>query len=131
MSSELQSLTQLHLKSFGISDYLVRQIVKGLKTSPKTGGFNEYAVTDVRESVQAKLLNPKTKPETRKQLQRLLTWLNGESNVIAVDFLKHLSPEKRIEILMGRIEKLEAQEQMLNQETDQLLRKAKKMVAKR
>ena len=130
MSSESHPLTQLHLKSFGLSDYLVRQIVTGLKASQITGGLKEYTVSDVRVSVEAKLSNPKIKLETRKNLNRFLTWLNGESNVIAVDFIRHLPHEKRIEFFMGRIEELEVQEQLLTQQTSQLLRKAKKAINK-
>lgn len=130
MSRELQRLTQLHLKSFGLSGYLVRQIVTGLKASQITDQVKEYAVSDVRASVETKLSNPKTKPETRKKLQRVLTWLSGESNVIAFDFLRNLPPEKRIEVLIGRIEELEVQEHLLTQETNQLLRKAEKIVSK-
>ena len=85
----------------------------------------------MKASVTAKLSNPKTKPETRKKLQRLLTWLNGESNVIAVDFLKHLPPEKRIEVLMDRIEELEVEERQLTQETNELLSKAERMIRKK
>ena len=128
MSSQLQSLTQLHLKSFGVSNYLVRQIVKGLKFSQATGGFKEYALPDVKASIEAKLSNAKTKPKSREQLERVLSRLEGESNIIEVDFLKRLSPEKRVEVLNARNEELEAQERVLLQETDELLRKAKKMV---
>lgn len=85
----------------------------------------------MKASVTAKLSNLKTKPETRKNLQRLLTWLNGESNVIAVDFLKHLPPKKRIEVLMGRIEELEVEERQLTQETNELLSKAERMIRKK
>ncbi len=85
----------------------------------------------MKVSVTAKLSNTKTKPETRKKLQRLLTWLNGQSNVIAVDFLKNLAPEKRIEVLMGRIEELEVEERQLTQETNELLSKAERMIRKK
>lgn len=128
MSSNLESITQLHLKSFGLSDYLVRQIVKGLKACQTKSGFKEYAASDMKASFEAKLLNPKTKPQTREKLQRVIAWLEGESNVIEVDFLRRLPHEKRIEVLNARIQDLEAQERLLTQETNELLRKAETMV---
>lgn len=128
VSSNLDGITQLHLKSFGFSDYLVRQIVKSLKASNTADGFKEYAASDAKASIEAKLSNPKTQQKSKEQLQRILAWLKGESNVIEVDFLRRLPPEKRIEVLNARIEELDAQERVLVQETDKLLRKAKKIV---
>ncbi|MFO5528676.1 MAG: hypothetical protein ACLBM1_12755 [Cuspidothrix sp.] len=128
MNNQLPMLTQLHLKSFGLSDYLVKQIFRGLEAIQTISGFKEYAVADVRESIEAKLSNPKTKPESRQKLQKVLNWLNGNSNVIAVDFLKNLPPAKRLEVLSERIEELEKKEELLSLETQHLIMKAKKVL---
>ncbi|MBD2133629.1 MAG: hypothetical protein ACKO9I_00185 [Sphaerospermopsis kisseleviana] len=130
MSNELPMLTQLHLKSFGLSDYLVKQIFRGLEAIQTISGFKEYAVADVRESVEAKLSNPKTKPESRQKLQKVLDWINGDSNVIKVDFLKNLPPAQRLEVLSKRIEDLEKKEELLSLETDKLLMEANKALKK-
>jgi hypothetical protein len=130
MSNELPMLTQLHLKSFGLSDYLVQQIFRGLDAIQKISGFKEYAAADVKESVEAKLSNPKTKPESRQKLQKVLNWLNGNSNVIKVDFLQNLPPAKRLEVLKERIEELEKKEELLSLETQQLIMKANKALKK-
>ncbi|NJO49628.1 MAG: hypothetical protein HC840_09475 [Leptolyngbyaceae cyanobacterium RM2_2_4] len=58
-----------------------------------------------------------------------MIWLNGESNVIPVDFLKDLTPEKKIEVLRTRIQELEIQERPLAEETERLLAQARRMVA--
>ncbi len=55
--------------------------------------------------------------------------VKGESNVIPVDFLQGLSPEKQIDVLQTRTQELDAQEQLLSRETASLIAKAQKMVA--
>ncbi|BAZ84372.1 MULTISPECIES: hypothetical protein [Nostocales] len=130
MINELPMLTKLHLKSFELSDYLVQQIFRGLEVMQTISGFKEYSVADVRDSVEAKLSNPKTKPESRQKLQKVLDWINGDSNVIKVDFLKNLPPAKRLEVLSERIDELEKKEELLSLKTDKLITKANKALKK-
>lgn len=95
MGSNLNTITKLHLQSFGFSEYYIKELVRELKAVSTNGGLKEYSASDIQLSVENRLSNSKIKAENREKLQRFLTWLKGESNVIAVDFLKGLSPEKK------------------------------------
>ena len=97
-------VTQADLRDHGLSDYLVRQIVKSLDFSRKKNGLRLYANSDIVASIESKLAKLRTRRTTRKKLQYALAWLRGESNVIKVDFLKNLSLEERVETLKSRIE---------------------------
>lgn len=129
MGSHLNTITKLHLQSFGFSEYSIRELIRGLKAVSRNAGLKEYSASDIQASVENRLSNSKIKAENRKKLQRFLIWLKGDSNVIAVDFLKGLSPEKRIEVLMGRLQELEEQEETLKKETASIIMKARQMVA--
>ncbi|MEA5620178.1 hypothetical protein VB711_20350 [Cronbergia sp. UHCC 0137] len=129
MGSNSEKLTKLHLKAFDLSDYTIKQLLKGVGSVATPNGLREYPASDVIASVETRLRNPKIQDENRAKLQRVLTWLNGESNVIPVDFLKGLPPERRIELLRARVKELEAKEQTLNEETSLLIAQARKLVA--
>jgi pyruvate-formate lyase-activating enzyme len=129
MGSSIEKLTKLHLQAFGLSDYIIKQLVKGLDPITSQSGLKEYNAVAVANSIETRLANPKIQAKSRAKLQRVLTWLNGESNVIPVDFLKGLPSEKRIEVLYTRLQELEAEEQELTEETSKLLGQARKMVA--
>lgn len=129
MGSDDEKLTKLYLQAFGLSDYTIKQLVKGLEAVSTNGSLNEYVASNVKAAVEQRLANSRIKAENRAKLQRVLTWLNDDSNVIQVDFLKGSSPEKRIEVLRSRIQELEAQEQTLTQDTKKLITQARKMVA--
>ncbi|MFO7145301.1 hypothetical protein B9T16_29710, partial [Arthrospira sp. PCC 8006] len=101
MNTENPKITRLHLKSLGLTDYLVREIVKDLPYE-KESSYNIYSVSDVQNSIQHKLNNPRTKDTSREKLAVVLEWLDGKSNVIEVDFLKNLPPDKRLEFLYKR-----------------------------
>jgi len=131
MGSDIEKLTKLHLQAFGLSDYMIRQIFKDLNAKSTSTGLNEYAASDVKVAVEKRLENPRIQSKTREMLQRVLFWLNGESNVIPVDFLQGLSPEKNVEVLRARVQELESQEQILNEDTARLLARAKQMAASR
>ncbi len=129
MGSGTEKVTKLHLQAFGLSDYTVKQLVKGLVAASTNSRLKEYLASDIKVSVEKRLANPKVQAENKVKLQRVLTWLKGESNVIPVDFLKGLTPEKKIEVLYARIQELETQEQTLTEETERLLAQARRMVA--
>lgn len=129
MGSDVKKLTKLHLQTFGLSDYTIKQLVKELDPVSRQSGLKEYNAIAVANSIETRLANPKIQVESRTKLHKVLTWLNGESNVIPVDFLKGLSPEKRIQVLYTRLEELETEEQKLTEETSRLLTQARKMVA--
>ncbi|ODG98866.1 hypothetical protein A4S05_07055 [Nostoc sp. KVJ20] len=129
MGSNAERLTKLHLQVFGLSDYIIKQIFKNLDAVSTKAGLKEYAIPDVITSVEVRLANPKIQAESRMKLQKVLTFLKEESNVISVDFLKGLSPDKKIEVLRSRIQELESEEQVMNDETSQILTQARKMVA--
>ncbi|ALF55144.1 hypothetical protein ACX27_23685 [Nostoc piscinale CENA21] len=129
MGNDTEKLTKLHLQAFGLSNYTIKQLVKGLNTVSVQRGLKEYAAPALVASIEERLANPKIQTENRVKLQRVLTWLSGESNVIPVDFLKGLSPERRIEVLCTRLQELETEEKILTEETSRLLSQARKMVA--
>jgi hypothetical protein len=129
MGNGTEKVTKLHLQAFGLSDYVIKQLVKGLDAASTNGGRKEYFASDIKASVEKRLKNHKVRAANQAKLQRVLTCLNGESNIIQVDFLKGLSPEKKIEVLRARIQELEVQEQGLTEETEQLLTQARRMVA--
>lgn len=131
MDSDIDKLTKLHLQAFGLSDYMMRQIFKDLHAKSTIARLNEYSVPDVRAAVEKRLANPKIQPRTREILRKVLFWLKGESNVIAVDFLQDLSPEEKIEILRARVQELESQEREISEETTRVLIQAKQMAASR
>jgi|SRR5919202_4220452 hypothetical protein len=126
MNRNLQNLTQLDLKAFGISDYLVREICRGLKFSQIKGGVKEYKLLDIKASIEKKLSQAQTRPKTRKDLQIVLDSLESKSNIVEVDFLKKLTPKERTEFLKNRREELRAKGEVILQQTDELLKKAKK-----
>jgi hypothetical protein len=97
-------VTQSDLRERGLSDYMVRQIVKNLSFSRAKRGLRLYETSDIVAAIKIKLANSGTRSTTREKLQRVLSWLNGESNVIKVDFLKNLSLEQQAKTLKSRIE---------------------------
>lgn len=129
MSDQVQKVTKLFLKSLGLSDYLTREAVKNADYSVETRGYRLYNASDIVQSIEAKLANPKTKDKTRNKLQTVLKTLQGESNVMTVNFLQKLSPEKRVEVLKNQLADLENQEKELTQETNELIQKARIMVS--
>lgn len=129
MNTKNQKVTRLHLKSLGLTDYLVKEIVKELP-SEKENSYNVYSVSDVQNSIQHKLNNPRTKDTSREKLAMVFEWLDGKSNIIEVDFLKNLPPDKRLEFLYKRNQELFEKEKQINQKTDELLRQARQMIAK-
>jgi len=131
MGSDIEKLTKLHLQAFGLSDYTIRKIFQDLDVESRGSGLSEYAASDVKVAIEKRLGNSRIRPKTRKMLQRVLSWLNGDSNVIPVDFLQGLSPEKKIEVLRARVQELESQEQILNEDTAKLLARARQMAGSR
>ncbi|EAW37420.1 hypothetical protein [Lyngbya sp. PCC 8106] len=97
-------VTQDDLRNHGLSDYLVRQIVKGLDFVRRKNGLRLYSTLDVVAAIENKLAQPKTRNTTHEKLKPVLAKLKGESNVIKVDFLQNLSLEERVKVLQSRIE---------------------------
>jgi hydroxymethylpyrimidine pyrophosphatase-like HAD family hydrolase len=127
MDTLLKNITKLELKSLGLNDYLVQKIVKGLKAD-QANGFNVYTVSDLTFSIKEQLEKSKTKENTKQKLQRVLDYLEGKSNVVEVDFLQQLTPEKKIIFLKDQMKKLEEKEQILMQETNEVVRKATRIL---
>lgn len=97
-------VTQEDLREHGLSNYMVRQIVQGLSFSRRKNGLRLYTNSDIVTAIKNKLVKSHTRHTTSEKLQSVLVWLQGESNVIRVDFLKNLSLEERVETLKDRIE---------------------------
>ncbi|NJN23036.1 MAG: hypothetical protein HC812_20005 [Leptolyngbya sp. RL_3_1] len=55
MTSDVEKLTKLHLQAFGLTDYIIKELVKSLDVQCKNAGFNEYAAADIRASVEKKV----------------------------------------------------------------------------
>jgi hypothetical protein len=89
----------------------------------------EYSASDIKASIEKRLNNSRIKPENNAKLQRVLNWLKGESNVIAVDFLKRLSSGQKIAVLEDRVQELKTQESSLLEETEEILMQAKRIVS--
>lgn len=104
MDNTPRIVTQADLRERGLSDYIVRHIVKGLSFSRGKKGLRLYETSDIVSAIKIKLTNPRIRSTTREKLQYVLAWLKGESNVIKVDFLKNLSLEERAKTLKARIE---------------------------
>jgi hypothetical protein len=124
-------ITRLHLKAFDLSDYAVNQILENLNTVTSYGSLKAYDRGELVSSIQKRLANPRVQPKSRSKLQKALNWLNGESNVISIDFLRGLSSEEKIEVLHSRLQDLAIEEQELAEKTSQVLAQAKRMVASR
>lgn len=97
-------VTQEDLREHGLSHYIVRQIVQGLSFSRRKNGLRLYTNSDIVTAIKNKLVKSHTRHTTCDKLQSVLVWLQGESNVIRVDFFKNLSLEERVETLKNRIE---------------------------
>jgi hypothetical protein len=52
-----------------------------------------------------------------------------QSKVIKVDFLQKSTPEQKLVILKAQLEKLEKQEKILIQETNEVIKKAKRVIS--
>lgn len=104
MNNRPRIVTQSDLREHGLSEYLVRQIVKGLSFSKAKSGLRFYETSDIVSSIKMKLANSRTRSTTCGKLEYVLSWLNGDSNVIKGDFLKNLSLEEQAKTLKCRIE---------------------------
>lgn len=122
------NLTQSDLKKYGLSDYLVKEIVATLKPVGTLLRAKTYSQGDIEAAIAAKLSKPRTKPKTRKILQGVLLSIQGKNNVIQVDFLKKLSPQEQLEFLNQKMSDLFDEEKAHNQESQELLKKAAKYV---
>jgi len=122
------AVTRIHLRLYGLSNYQVRKILENIQGVRSSSGFKEYPIEEVKTSMQKRLSNPRIKESTRKQLDRVLFLLNGESNIVEVDFLKKLSPEQRLDFLYRQLEQLSEKEEKIRQETNALIQKARQVV---
>lgn len=127
MSKDLTLLTKADLISLGFSEYLVREVCKGLNSVPLEKGIKGYAQTDLKDAIINKLSQAKIKPQTRENLQVALRLMSDKSNVIEVDFLRKFSLEERIGFLRDYRERLRLKGEEILQDVDTLLEKAKKL----
>jgi len=130
MSHQFSTLTKPELYIFGLSDGMLRPILKEVKTKFIGSQFKEYSVLEVQAAIVKRLENPRIRPKTRAILYKTFTCLNGDSNVIKIDFLQGLSCEQRLKVLYERLQTLEVQEQQLIQQTNKLIIKAQYLSAK-
>ncbi|MDB9312192.1 hypothetical protein PN462_03685 [Spirulina sp. CS-785/01] len=128
MNQPLQKVTKLFLKSLGLNDYLIREIIKGANFSVIQNGYRLYETSDLIKKINTKLSDSKTKKSSKKKLTKVLHTLQGKSNVIEADFLQKLPPEKRIAVLKNQLQELEVEEKKIEQETDELIQKANAML---
>ncbi|MCU0571069.1 MAG: NUDIX domain-containing protein [Oculatellaceae cyanobacterium Prado106] len=81
MGTGRAKVTRLHLQAVGLSNYTIKQLVKELDAVSTHDRLKEYLASDLKAAIEKRLANPKVQAENQAQLQRVLTWLNGESNV--------------------------------------------------
>jgi hypothetical protein len=127
MNEDLSNVTQSDLISLGFSHYLVRKICKDLEFNYIKGGVKAYKSIDIKKSIKQKLAESKFKPKNRESLEKFLYLLEGQSNVIEVDFLTNLTQEQKIEFLNQHREALRAKGETIIQNVDELLQQAKNL----
>jgi pyruvate-formate lyase-activating enzyme len=124
-----KNMKKIDLQTFDLSDYTIKHLLEGLNVLSVTDGVKEYAISEVKASVEKRLLNSRVQIKNKEKLKRLLVFLNGESNIIEVDFLRRFSLNEKAEVFQDRIQTLEIQEQRLIKETEILSKKARQMVS--
>lgn len=127
MKKDLLLLTKEDLRHLGFSKYLIQEVCKGLDIVSLESGMRGYSQIALREAIANKLSENKIKPHTRENLQVALTLIDDKSNVIEVDFLRKLSLEERINFLKDYREKLRVKGQVILQDIDELLKRAKSL----
>jgi prolyl-tRNA synthetase len=70
--------TQQDLRSFGLSEDYVIDLVKGLEFVKDKSGTRNYAVADVKERIQTKLSTSKTLATIRAKLENVLAAFNNQ-----------------------------------------------------
>lgn len=73
-----RGVTQSDLKELGWSRYLVTEITKNLTASKLRNVVKVYPVSQVKAAMEEKFTNPETQQETKDDLQRGLSWLEGK-----------------------------------------------------
>lgn len=122
-------ITRLHLKSYGLSDYQIRVLLKDVETRYNVQShLKEYLVHDIQKNVKKRLTNPRIRKETRCCLDLVLQLLSHQSKVVEVDFLRQLSPEKRLQFFYNRLEEIDREEANLRQSTESVLTKARQAI---
>ncbi|MEM8642232.1 MAG: hypothetical protein AAGG51_25970 [Cyanobacteria bacterium P01_G01_bin.54] len=125
----METVSRFDLRAFGLSDYLIRQLTRGL-TFNRENRFKVYSVVDLLGSVSQKLAKPRTMAKTRMILENLRLKLQGESNVIRVEFGQPLAPHEEVQRLQQELVEFNQNRQQVLDRTDQVLSKAKRMIAK-
>lgn len=130
MNDSKEYVTRIHLDGYGLSNYNVKTILKGIEgRHSDLGGLKEYSVEAVKRSIQKRLSNPRITQKSRDELEKALLLLDRNSNnVVEVDFLKKLSPEERLKFFYDRLEEISDREAKIRQETEEVLQKARQVV---
>ena len=128
MKNDLILLNKIDLRSIGCSEYLIKEICRGLDCIPSKGDTKGYNQLALREAINNKLSQRNIKPQTRENLQILLKIIDNNSNLIEVDFLAKLSLEERIIFWKNYREKLRKKGDEILQDVDKLLAQAKASV---
>ncbi|MEM8638222.1 MAG: hypothetical protein AAGG51_05290 [Cyanobacteria bacterium P01_G01_bin.54] len=121
------TLTQKDLhRDFGWSRYLIRTICRNLDYT-WLQGVKQYVVADLQASIKTHLNRPKTQQQTKNILTNALNHINGDTNVVKVDFLRKLSTKERTAFWRQRWEDACAEGQQVLAEVDALLEKVEQM----
>lgn len=103
------TITQKELQArFGWSQYLARKICRGMDFVWHERR-KHYGIDDIRESITARLTQPKLRKKTQTILSNTLDRLDGKSNVVEVDFLNKLPFDQQMAFLMEQREKIRAE----------------------
>ncbi|NJO49629.1 MAG: hypothetical protein HC840_09480 [Leptolyngbyaceae cyanobacterium RM2_2_4] len=69
MGSSTEKVTKLHLQAFGFSDYVIKQLIKGLNAASTNNGLKEYISSDIKTSVEKRLANCRIQAENQENFK--------------------------------------------------------------
>ncbi|MBD2142031.1 hypothetical protein H6F39_11835 [Anabaena sp. FACHB-1250] len=121
------NITRKHLKNWGWTDYLIKEICQKLQFS-NMDGLKSFRVSDIKESILEKIDSPRITDATQKRLLFVLDKIEGNDNLIEADFLGKLSFEERISFLRSQREKLRTEGDEILKDVKKLLRKTEKII---
>ncbi|GAX37661.1 hypothetical protein [Nodularia sp. NIES-3585] len=119
--------TKTDLKAIGFSEYLIKDICKGLAFVFLEVGVRGYNRSDLKAAIMNKLSQTNIRLQTRKNLQTALSLVDEKSNVIEVDFLGKLTLEERIDFLKNNREELRTKGELMLQDINEILNQARNL----
>ncbi|MEM8641331.1 MAG: hypothetical protein AAGG51_21310 [Cyanobacteria bacterium P01_G01_bin.54] len=125
----MAEVTRFEMQEFGLSNYLIYQLTRGL-TYRWDWGCRVYPACDIEAAIAKKLAQPRTMAKTRTVLGNFRLRLRGQSNVVAMNFLPQLSLAEEMRLLEAQLRVAEANHEVVARETDKLLAQVRRVVKK-